>query len=374
MHVLRREFQVRKIFYTYLNERVFYCCQWRWPRPVFVIIRVALCLYTTYGFIHLIVDTYTATEDTAKVENYLNHTSGPQEDSLNDLPMFVYFTVWSYFLLMVHMTLAAILVIVFYKRAEADVTKLKLRPVSICEITSNNQTELETKNPANKNSFTAQTEEINNIVDKVYVPVDGSKENNDRTLSSSESQQEPTTQADPKRRLSAYESFRRFHKDSVSLHTKIYFKISWCLSDVVSVSAPIVTIIFFCALYPQMKSTTSGLLDIQNTNVHALNFVFVIIDHMISARPIRLLHCLSPLIYGAIYIVFSVIYWSFDKNRHIIYPGVLDWNKPGVAVPVALGLAVVAIPLLQLAYFGMYRAKCVIHKKLYDCSFNGDLD
>ncbi|CAL1531498.1 unnamed protein product [Lymnaea stagnalis] len=385
MHVLRREFQLRKLFYSYRNERVFYCCQWRWPRPLFVTIRVLLALYTVYGLVHLIVNFYVKESDPREDERTLVNNTLVWKEKAVVKPFIVFFTVWSYILLMVHMGLAAVLSIVFYKRAETDITKLKLRPVSICEKQSGAvSTELseprKTSPSLESQSFTSNcgVGDNNHVVNKTYVPSGDAKEVNSMSLSVSVESEEGGAAAKngntASRRLSSYESFRRFNDESMSMSTPFYFQISWCLSDIVSASAPIVTVIFFTALYPLVKDRPAEGLDLQNTNVHALNFVFVVIDHLISPRPIRLLHFAAPLIYGCVYIIFSVIYWSTDHVNHVIYPGVLDWNYPGVAVGVSLGLAVVAIPLLQLSFFALYQLKSWIHKRLYDCSFNGDLD
>lgn len=384
MHVLRREFQLRKLFYSYRNERVFYCCQWRWPRPIFVTIRVLLALYTVYGLVHLIVNFYVKESDPREDDRTLVNTTSVQVEKAVVKPLIVFFTVWSYILLMVHMGLAAVLSIVFYSRAETDITKLKLRPVSICEKQSAGVvTELseprKTSPSLESQFFTSDGSsggDNSHVINNTYIPSGNAKEVNSMSLSvSGETEGSAEKNGNSaSRRLSSYESFRRFNDETMSLSTPFYFRVSWCLADIVSVSAPIVTVIFFTALYPLVKDRPAEGLDIQNTNVHALNFVFVVIDHMISPRPIRLLHFIAPLIYGCVYIIFSVIYWSTDHVNHVIYPGVLDWNYPGVAVGVSLGLAVVAIPLLQLLYFALYQLKSWIHKRLYDCSFNGDLD
>ncbi|KAH9503744.1 hypothetical protein Btru_066536 [Bulinus truncatus] len=363
MHVLRREFQVRKLWYSYKNERVFYCCQWRWPRPVFVAIRVFLALYTIYGFIHMFVDHY------ARDSPQQAAVSGTQHVSEFKKPIMVFFTVWSYIMLTGHMVLAAVLCIVFYKRAEADMTKFKLRPVSIIEKRSDDNTELSDAKKQDLPSAEIQT--FTGQTDKTYVPVSDNRQGKELTASA---ESDDAARNGSGKRVSSYESFRRYHTEQMSLSTPLYFKISWCLSDIVSAMAPIVTIIFFVALYPLKKNKPAAGLDIQDTNLHTLNLVFVVVDHLVSPRPVRLLHFAAPVIYGAAYVVFSAIYWATDHVNHVVYKNVLDWNTPGVAAGVTLGLALVAIPFMQLCFFLLYQLKCVIHRKLYACSFNGDLD
>ena len=147
---------------------------------------------------------------------------------------------------------------------------------------------------------------------------------------------------------------------------KWHFKLSWLISNIACASAPVVTIIYFAALYNPDEPESA--MNIHNTNVHALNLVFVLIDHLLAARPVRLLHLLYALLWGALYIVFNVVYWSNDRVNNIIYD-ILDWNKPGVAVGVTAGLCFIFLPLVQLLYFGLYHLKLFIYKKLHDEDF-----
>ena len=138
-----------------------------------------------------------------------------------------------------------------------------------------------------------------------------------------------------------------------------YFKLSWFLSNIISACAPIVTTIFFAALYE------GGPVDIYNTNVHILNTVFVVLDHLVSARPVRLLHWPAPVLFGACYVLFSYIFWTFDHEHHVVYEDVLDWNKPRQAAGNSLTLAFVVVPLLHSVYYLIYRLKLWAFDKIY---------
>uniref|UniRef100_A0A2C9LXY5 Uncharacterized protein n=1 Tax=Biomphalaria glabrata TaxID=6526 RepID=A0A2C9LXY5_BIOGL len=328
MHVLRREFQLRKLLYSYKNERVFYCCQWRWPRLVFVAIRVFLGLYTIYGLIHMFVEHYIR-EDTPRTGVEVTNTTDTLTQT-SKKPIMVYFTVWSYILLTIHMVLAAILSIVYYKRAEADVTKFKLRPVSIIEKRPDGHTELSEAKINGAASTVTEIQAFTNgapnsptTEDKTYVPTVTIKQCSELTTSGGQVQ--------------------RVDVDVLEVQPD---------SRLVLHAGPPCGTVFVAALFA----------------------LFVVVDHVVSPRPIRLLHFVAPLIYGAIYIVFSAIYWSTDHVNNVVYKNVLDWNYPGISSGVAIGLAVVAIPLLQLSFFALYQLKCVIYRQLYDCSFHGDLD
>lgn len=143
-----------------------------------------------------------------------------------------------------------------------------------------------------------------------------------------------------------------------------YMKTTWVLADVVYVFSLIVTVVYFTALFPLIGKT--NFIDL---NVHGLNSVFVLVDAFLVARPVRLLHVLYPFIYGAIYLVFSTIYWSTNKEVNVLYPGVLDWNHPAQTAVVITCLCLIGLPLLQLFHFGIYRLRLHIFRKIYDVEF-----
>ncbi|GFN88949.1 protein rolling stone-like [Plakobranchus ocellatus] len=139
-----------------------------------------------------------------------------------------------------------------------------------------------------------------------------------------------------------------------------YFVVSWILSDIITPAAFVVSIVFFGALY------RGGPLDVYNINTHALNSVFVSIDHLVCARPIKLLHIIAPLAFNAIYIVFNLVYWTFDRVEHVIYPGVIDWNEPGLSLRSIALMSFILFPLVMIFWFLLYRLKLWLSFKLYD--------
>lgn len=139
-----------------------------------------------------------------------------------------------------------------------------------------------------------------------------------------------------------------------------YMKITWLLGDVVNVFAIIVTLVYFIALFPLVGKT-----NFIDMNVHGINTVFVLADVFLNARPVRLLHVLYPFLYGLLYLIFSVIYWSGDKELNVLYPGVLDWNHPSKTVIVVCCLCFIGLPVLQLLHFGIYRLRLAIFRKVY---------
>ena len=131
---------------------------------------------------------------------------------------------------------------------------------------------------------------------------------------------------------------------------------SLVLSTIASASAPVVTIVFFTFLY-----NGPSLVDLNNKNVHALNMAFVMFDHLISARPVRLVHVYLPFVYSAAYLLFTLVY--FFTTHKFVYP-ILNPNHPGEFAIVFTALIFMAF-VVHILLFGLYRLKRRICEKLY---------
>lgn len=152
-----------------------------------------------------------------------------------------------------------------------------------------------------------------------------------------------------------------------SLVTSWYLKVSWCLAAVVQVFTMVVTCIFYIGLYPYMDERKT--LSFRNINVHAINTVLIVTEAALTARPVRLLHSVYPIAYGVIYAVFSFVYWEMDKQNNVLYPNILDWNKPGQTFGVLVGISFLLIPVLQFVHFGIFMLRLYIFRKVYKEDF-----
>lgn len=107
-----------------------------------------------------------------------------------------------------------------------------------------------------------------------------------------------------------------------------YGKIQWILYNVALPNSILVTLVYWTFLYsgsPRIN-TVSGFLDLA---LHGLNSVFMIIEYLTALIPSRLLHVYQPMLYGVIYIIFSLILWF---SGHItVYPGIVDWRTANTA-------------------------------------------
>ena len=100
-------------------------------------------------------------------------------------------------------------------------------------------------------------------------------------------------------------------------------------------------------------------------NIHGVNSIIMLLDNFFTAIPVRLLHVIYPAIYGAIYVIFTAIYFAFDTENHVVYPGLLDWRSPGVTIAVVIVVIGVLLPLIQLVWYGWYRLRLWTFRKFY---------
>ena len=134
------------------------------------------------------------------------------------------------------------------------------------------------------------------------------------------------------------------------------FKIQWMLLTVVSVSNIVITVIYFAFLYPWLLTFNykPSAFDI---NFHAVFALISVIDLFIIRTPIRILHCVYVICYGMVYFIFSLIFWACDHEENILYPSILDWNKPGVSVLSTTAIIFVLMPTVQMLFYGIYRLR-----------------
>ena len=118
-------------------------------------------------------------------------------------------------------------------------------------------------------------------------------------------------------------------------------------------------------------------MEILNVFLHAINTLSVLVDLMITARPIRIHHFYLAVIFGIYYTIFSLVYWaaggvgicmprcenlpansSLDPQDpscpvvcdHYIYP-ILDWeSQPGLALGLVVGSCLL-MPVLQSVWW-----------------------
>lgn len=138
-------------------------------------------------------------------------------------------------------------------------------------------------------------------------------------------------------------------------------KLVWILYNIASSACLVVTLGFWILLYPHLDIHTGKDLLI-NIQLHGITSVIIMLEICVTAIPIRLPHMVFTLAYGALYFIFSGVYYAVD-HRHVLYPNIIDWSKPGVTMIVFVVAAFVALPLIQLFLFGLYRLRLFIFDK-----------
>lgn len=141
--------------------------------------------------------------------------------------------------------------------------------------------------------------------------------------------------------------------------TPFLMKLSWLVFAVISNGAIIVSIVYFAALFPQMKNPSLNAVDF---HLHGMNSIVILLDMIVTSYPVHLLHMIYPAIFGILYVLFSVFYWLPDHDR-VLYPKVLDWNHPGQTMLVVCILLFVAVPLIQLFLYAIFKLRVYMANK-----------
>ena len=158
------------------------------------------------------------------------------------------------------------------------------------------------------------------------------------------------------------ESDDEIHMRGSEFSLSILLKAVWILYSIASNFCLMVTLLFWLFLWPMMSSQTDSFGLLINVQLHAVTSIIIIIEHMVSAVPVRLYHYIFTLILGIIYVVFSLIYYAVDGA--VIYPKILDWGEPTLPAIVVTGTALIAGPLVHLFFFAIYKLKLFIYSRM----------
>ena len=123
--------------------------------------------------------------------------------------------------------------------------------------------------------------------------------------------------------------------------TSWYQKIHWLLSTVGTSVALSVVVLYWVAIYDEDQEV-----DGVNANTHLTNGIVAVFDIWFSGTPVRILHFVYPILYGAAFAVFSGIYFAAggeDPSGNPYIYEVLDYgNNPkkaaGICIAAALAL------------------------------------
>ena len=156
-----------------------------------------------------------------------------------------------------------------------------------------------------------------------------------------------------------------FSRDEVS--TKWYFQLCWLLYEILFVAAILVSLAYVSAIFPKLKDSQWQYhgVSLADLSVHCINSILLLLEVFVCAYPVRLLHAIYPMLYACIYTVFSLAYWSCNTEQNVLYPGVLDWNHPGLTASFVALLVCLIIPAFHIIHFILYHFRLFLYKKIY---------
>jgi hypothetical protein len=146
-------------------------------------------------------------------------------------------------------------------------------------------------------------------------------------------------------------------------------KLSWLLYNNIVVSATVVTVGYFtfvsiCGY--QFDSTWMA--ELGNLHRHGFNSVVAIIDLILLAYPVRILHFVYTASYGWIYALVTFFYWLTNTKENIVYEQI-DYNKPVMVMSYYVLLTMMTF-FMQMLHFFAYQLKLSLREKYLKCRLN----
>ncbi|XP_006824196.1 protein rolling stone-like [Saccoglossus kowalevskii] len=141
--------------------------------------------------------------------------------------------------------------------------------------------------------------------------------------------------------------------------TPWYCKVTWCFFNVAALASLVVTLVYWPAL--------SGFSDEMNIpfvldfHLHALPSVVIVLELILAAMPIRMMHAFYTVLIGIVYIIMTVIiYYSGWQNPYddkpYVYPFLDYAENPGIAIGASIGIFV-GLFLLQTSLWALFKVK-----------------
>ncbi|XP_013060688.2 protein rolling stone-like isoform X2 [Biomphalaria glabrata] len=130
--------------------------------------------------------------------------------------------------------------------------------------------------------------------------------------------------------------------------------------------------IIFHGEFTVLSGLEPGNVEAVDVIINSVNSFFIISNGLVTAMPVRILHFLYPVLYGAAYFIFTYIYYAAGGtnilNLDIIYSA-LDWNH---AYPTVLGVVIgvlVCAPIAHLGLFALYTFRIFLFSKIHSGNF-----
>lgn len=141
------------------------------------------------------------------------------------------------------------------------------------------------------------------------------------------------------------------------------YKVYWVTNIIATDIAFGITIIYWSLLYNASLMSPNA----TNIIVHVFNSVIMMVELCVAMHPVRLIHFYWPLIFGSIYIIFTIIYYfsggTGRDNSPAIYP-ILNWSKGEMTTVVSL-IVCLFVVFLHIVTYCIYKLRKTIHKKWF---------
>ncbi|CAF1055615.1 unnamed protein product [Brachionus calyciflorus] len=334
---------------------------------VYVIYRVFIAIYYTVWFIESIVRNYEF-----RAQNFYIST----KKNINLLllhPWPVYMTSWSLTILFIHLWLSAFIVLYFYsidqKTILAKFFHFVFGPFSCSRKGDNlnyivvkmNQVENGAFNDSIKISLPDQEKNqkpIFNIVQETNQVVGPSAFNNKKTYCDNQHNcQLPSCSV-----TSNSEAWQLWIKAHVPTVILILIKVSWLLYNIIVISAIVVTVGYFTyVVLMDIQTEPTWIAEIGNLHRHGVNSLVAIVDIVVLAYPVRILHFVYTSIYGWCYALITFLYWTQNPEKNIVYEQI-DYKKPMQILGIYVILTTLTF-VMQIFHFFAYQFKLYLKEK-----------
>ncbi|XP_002163736.3 uncharacterized protein LOC100206519 [Hydra vulgaris] len=195
------------------------------------------------------------------------------------------------------------------------------------------------KKASKKNGAKNRDEDLNGVtVDSI---ISGIEENYTKRMSVVSVQVNQTTQ--------------RAQSNQCENNLPTIYKVHWFFSALTLNMSLIVTLVYWLLLFRTDRLPTP-LAWFLNIDRHLIMLVWVIIDHVITKIPIRVLHFVYPSTLFLLYNIFNIVYTKLTKI--IIYPIVNIDKEPVMTVGLVLAASFLCVPIVQVfLYWIIYRLR-----------------
>ncbi|XP_041379516.1 protein rolling stone-like [Gigantopelta aegis] len=139
-----------------------------------------------------------------------------------------------------------------------------------------------------------------------------------------------------------------------------YFKMQWLLYTIVTSGSFHISAFYWLIIFKDQTLTPV------RVAIHGINSIYVFLNILITATPLRLYHFIYPVAYGTVYTLFTVVYFCADGTNLAGEPyiyRVLKWDHLKSTLPIVCISTFVVLPFEHCFVFLLYKLRTFCHKK-----------